>query len=274
MGLCNAIRAQLGGALLFFVTSPLALNALAQDYLPGDKFAHDLPGGAKGPEMVVIRPGTFAMGGGRIGERAEELVIEIEHPFAISTTEITVGMYRRFLKASQSGDLSALKGTADNLPVSEISWDQAEAFVSWLSHQTGQNYRLPSSTQWEYAARAGSTKTYTWGDEVGQGNANCTNCGAPYEGSPAPVASFKPNAWGLYDVHGNVWEWTKDCMDANSKPPLNGMPQLFGNCESRELRGGSAKSDAWSIRLNARASFLRQSRSPDVGMRVVMQLPR
>jgi formylglycine-generating enzyme required for sulfatase activity len=183
-------------------------------------------------------------------------------------------MYRQFLKATRSADLKTFDIEDEGLPVSGISWDQAEAFVSWLSHQTGYHYSLPSSTQWEYAARAGSAKTYSWGDEVGRGNANCMECGVPFAGAAAPVGSFEPNAWGIYDMQGNVWEWTKDCMDPNSKPPLNGMPQLFGNCESRELRGGSAQSDAWSIRINSRASALRQARSSDVGMRVVMALPR
>ena len=262
-----------GTTLLALTLSPGAIAA-GETYLPGDTFSHDLPGGGKGPEMVVVREGKYVMGGGRVGDDPEDLVIEIAHPFAISTTEVTAGMYRQFLKMSQSGELGSFAITEDDLPVSGISWDKAEAFVGWLSPQPGQHYRLPSSTQWEYAARAGSHKTYSWGDEPGKGNANCLDCGVSFQGKSAPVASFKPNAWGLYDVHGNVWEWTKDCMDPNSKPQLNGMPQLFGNCDSRELRGGSAKSDAWSIRFNARASAMRQAHSSDVGMRVVMEFPR
>lgn len=260
------------GALLASLL--LSTTAGARDYLPGDSFAHDLPNGGKGPEMVVISEGEFVLGGGRIGDDPDQLIIEFEHPFAISKTEITNAMYRRFLVDTQSGNLDSLADAADDLPVSGISWDDAEAFVGWLSYQTGYNYRLPSSTQWEYAARAGSTRTYSWGKAPGKANANCLGCGVSYEGTLAPVASFKPNAWGLYDVHGNVWEWTRDCMDANSKPPLNGMPRLFGNCDNRELRGGSAQSDTWSIRLNARASAPRQGRAPDIGMRVVMQIPR
>lgn len=252
-----------------------SLTARTQEtYLPGDKFSHDLIDGGNGPEMVVLREGKFVFGGGRVGEDPEDLVIEISRPFAISTTEITVGLYRQFLKASQSGDLKTFDVANDSLPISGISWDRAEAFISWLNYQTGYHYSLPSSTQWEYAARAGSQKTYSWGNEVGKGNANCMECGVAFEGMPAPVASFKANAWGIYDMEGNVWEWTKDCLDANSKPPLNGMPQLFGNCDTRELRGGSAQSDAWSIRINSRASAPRQSRNSDAGIRVVMQLPR
>ena len=224
--------------------------------------------------MIVVRDGSFVFGGGRPGDDPEELVIEFQYPFAISTTEITAGMYRQFLEATSSVDLASVDTTDDRLPVAGISWDQAEAFVDWLSHQTGYYYSLPSSTQWEYAARAGSTRTYSWGKKVGEGNANCAECSVTFAGEPAPVGSFEPNTWGIYDMQGNVWEWTKDCMDPNSKPPQNGMPQLLGNCDRRELRGGSARSDAWSIRLNSRASAQRQTSIPDLGMRVVMALPR
>ena len=274
MSLSNSYRALCCQPLLLLCFLVLAIPVSAREYVPGNKFAHDLPGGGKGPTMVVVSEGTYVMGGGHIGDDPNKLVIQIAHPFAISTTEITTGMYRQFLSSTQSGELAALKGISDELPISGISWDEAEAFVSWLSHQTGHNYRLPSSSEWEYAARAGSTKVYSWGDEAGSGNANCLGCGVAFDGSPAPVASFKPNAWGLYDVHGNVWEWTRDCLDANSKPPLNGMPQLFGNCDTRELRGGSSRSDTWAIRFNARASAARQSGSSDAGLRVVMQVPR
>ena len=257
------------GLMAFSLTAPAQ-----ESYLSGDKFSHELIDGGRGPEMLVLREGQFVLGGGRVGEAPPELLVNFKRPFAISTTEISAGLYRRFLEASKSGDLKDFEITDDNLPVSGISWDRAEAFVSWLSHQTGFHYSLPSSTQWEYAARAGSQKIYSWGDEVGKGNANCMECGVPYEGASAPVGSFKPNNWGVYDMEGNVWEWTRDCIDPNSGPPLNGMPQLFGNCDSRELRGGSAESGAWSIRLNSRASAPRKTQNSDVGIRVVMQLPR
>lgn len=264
---CSAVL----GAML--MTLSIATHA-QEIYIHGDKFADNLTDGGKGPEMVVVRAGQFVFGGGRVGDDPGAVVIDIAQPYAISATEVTAGLYRQFLASTQSADLKKFDVKDDKLPVSGISWDRASAFVSWLSHQTGHYYSLPSSTQWEYAARGGSQKIYTWGDKIGKGNANCTECGVPFQGVPAPVASFKPNDWGIYDMQGNVWEWTQDCMDPNSKPPLNGMPQLFGNCDSRELRGGSAESDAWSIRLNSRASALRKARSSDVGMRVVMQVPR
>ena len=108
---------------------------------------------------------------------------------------------------------------------------------------------------------------------MGENNANCMNCKTAFTGSLAPVKSFKPNSWMLYDMHGNVWEWTKDCVDSNTSAPPNGLPQLFGNCESRELRGGSAQSDGWSARAGARAFGQRKMKTSDVGFRVVMDIP-
>ena len=89
--------------------------------------------------------------------------------------------------------------------------------MTWLSRETGHHYRLPSSTEWEYAARAGTVTTYNWGNELGKKLANCLDCESGYEGRHAPVGSFPPNRWKLYDVHGNVWEWTKDCAFGERK---------------------------------------------------------
>ena len=234
----------------------------------GDSFTDPLRAGGTGPEMVVIPDGIFVLGGGAPGQH-DLGKVHIAYLIALSATEVTLGQYRAFLKATRSGNLKRFSDGGDKLPVAGVSWDEAEAYVTWLSRESGQHYRLPSASEWEYAARAGTSTLYSWGDQIGEGSANCINCGGNADGSIMPVASFKPNPWGLYDMHGNVWEWTKDCMDPNAAPPANGMPKLFGNCESRELRGGSAESDAWSIRAGGRASALRNQKMSDVGFRVV-----
>jgi serine/threonine-protein kinase PpkA len=244
----------------------------AAEFNIGDSFNDALKSGGTGPEMIVIPDGQFVLGGGRPGPQ-DLGKVKIDYLLAVGATEVTVAQYRQFLKASLSGNLRKFPKGGDELPVARISWDEAEAYVIWLSRESGHSYRLPSAAEWEYAARANTSTLYSWGDSIGENRASCMNCKSKFSGTLAPVGSFPANAWGLYDMHGNVWEWTKDCIDSNMAPPPNGMPILFGNCDLRELRGGSSNSDAWSIRAGARASGLRQAQNNDVGFRVVMDIP-
>lgn len=254
---------------IVFALSPTL--AFSESIDTGESFADELRTGGMGPKVVVIPGGRFTLGGGAPGQH-DLGVVKFDYRIAVGATEVTVGQYRQFLEATQSGNLDKFGGMDENLPVSGVSWDEAEAYLTWLSRASGHHYRLPSASEWEYAARAGKSTLYSWGDDLEDERANCLECTRKFAGEHAPVGSFPPNDWGLYDMHGNVWEWTKDCIDANSRPPANGMPQLFGNCQSRELRGGSAKSDGWSIRAGARATALRETRLPDVGFRVVREL--
>jgi len=258
-----------GVLVLAWLLSPVF--AVGAEFNAGDKFSENLRSGGTGPEVVVIPGGLFTLGGGSARQQGLG-VVKIEYPLAFGATEVTVGQYRQFLTASRSGNLDKLPTGDDNLPMSGVSWDEAEAYITWLSREAGHAYRLPSASEWEYAARARSTSLYHWGDKVGENNANCLNCKSAFVDSLSPVGSFKPNSWGLYDMHGNVWEWTKDCIDSNAAPPPNGMPKLFGNCNSRELRGGSAQSDAWSIRSGARGFSMRSQQNSDVGFRVVRDI--
>ncbi len=256
---------------LLLIAAMAPVSTLGAEFDPGDRFSDSLDSGGTGPEMVVLRGGSFVLGGGQPGQH-DLGVVKIRYRIAIGATEITLGQYRQFLKATRSAHLRDHSEGNDTLPVSGISWDEAEAYVTWLSRETGHHYRLPSASEWEYAARAGTNTLYHWGDEPGKNKANCLTCDTEFAGEVAPVGSFPANAWGLSDMHGNVWEWTKDCIDPNTAPPSNGMPKLFGNCDSRELRGGSARSDAWSIRAGARAFALRMDHISDVGFRVVMDI--
>jgi formylglycine-generating enzyme required for sulfatase activity len=244
----------------------------AEEYTVGQEFSDTLRSGGSGPRMVVIPGGRFVLGGWPVGT-ADLGLVKFDYRLGFGVTEVTLGQYRQFLKSTRSGNLKKLPKGSDDLPVTNVSWDDAEAYVSWLSRETGHYYHLPSASEWEYAARAGTTTNYFWGDAVGENRANCLNCKTTYDGKLAPVGTFPANGWGLYDMHGNVWEWTKDCIDPNSAPPADGSPQLFGNCESRELRGGSAQADAWSVRASARAFAQRKMRDDDVGFRVVMDIP-
>jgi formylglycine-generating enzyme required for sulfatase activity len=103
------------------------------------------------------------------------------------------------------GDMGWGRGTK---PVTYVTWHDAKQYAAWLSQMTGQPYRLLSEAEWEYTARAGTESAYPWGDEIGTGNANCNGCGSIWGNkTTSPVGSFKPNAFGLYDMHGNVKQW-------------------------------------------------------------------
>ena len=138
----------------------------------------------------------------------------------------------------------------DANPVVFVNWDEAQQYVAWLSRMTGRPYRLLTEAEWEYAARAGTTTAYWWGDEIGKGNANCLGCGSKWDArQPAPVGSFKPNAFGLYDMHGNVWQWVEDCYHPNyAGAPADGSAWIGQECSRRVVRGGSWSYPIQSVR--------------------------
>ena len=137
-------------------------------------------------------------------------------------------------------------------PVVDVSWDDAQEYVRWLSGETGRAYRLPSEAEWEYTARAGTTTLFWWGDDLGHNHANCDRCGSPWDArQTAPVGSFAANAFGLHDVHGNVWERVQDCRTGNYVgAPSDGSAWESGSCNARGVRGGGWR----TIPLNMRAA--------------------
>ena len=123
-----------------------------------------------------------------------------------------------------------------------VNWEDAKAYAAWLSEQTGKRYRLPSESEWEYAARAGTETAYSWGDEIGVNRANCDGGGSRWDNKQtSPAGSFEPNAFGLYDMHGNVCEWVEDCWHDNYEgAPSDGSAWTSGGDSSRAVvRGGS-----------------------------------
>ncbi len=126
----------------------------------------------------------------------------------MSQTEITFAQYDVYAQQTDVDKPEDRGWGRENQPVINISWNNAQGYTQWLTQQTGYQCRLPSEAEWEYAARAGTTTAYFWGDEVGSNNANCRGCGSQWDNKQtAPVASFTANPWGLYDMHGNAWEW-------------------------------------------------------------------
>ena len=167
------------------------------------------------PEMIVIPAGTFVMGSppaekGRFDNEGPQQQITFDKPFAVAKFDVTVAQWGA---CAQVGGCRQAPNSAgrDTKPLININWDEAKQYVAWLSQMTGHHYRLLTEAEWEYAARAGTTTACYWGDEIGEGNANCDGCGSKWDNlETAPVGSFKPNAFGLFDMHGNVFQWVED----------------------------------------------------------------
>ena len=291
---------------------------------PGQVFSDRLSRlNREGPTMVVIPAGSFMMGSpdnesDRASNEGPRHRVTIARGFALSRTEITVGEFSAFVNATgyrtdaevsggsrvyepRSGRMDRRNGvtwrddyTGDpadrDLPVIHVSWNDAQAYVAWLSEQTGRTYRLPSEAEFEYALRAGSQTRYWWGDGTpsepvenltGDGDRSSTNATWTVafrrytDGfwGPAPVGSLQANPFGLYDMGGNVMEWTEDCWhDSFVRAPGDGSAWINPGCERRVIRGGSWSSTPAMARSAFRLSSLPSSTDMRVGFRVARDL--
>lgn len=242
---------------------------------PGETFSDALSSGGRGPEMVVIPAGSFRMGcvSGRECFNRETPVHDVTIPqaFAVSKYEVTFEDYDRFTYPNRVDDRGWGR---DRRPVINVSWNDAQEYVAWLSRQTGQIYRLLSEAEWEYVARAGSALAYSWGNDIGSNRANCNECGSAWDDKQtAPVGSFSANAFGVHDVHGNVWEWVEDCWNERyAGAPSDGSAWRSGNCELRVLRGGSWLVIPRNLRSANRLRNTTGNRLDNNGFRVVRTL--
>ena len=239
------------------------------------EFADRLNNGDTAPTMVLVASGQFRMGClANAGCRDNEVparAVEFAAPFALSKFEVTFNDYDRFTEATGRPRAKNPRGwQRGNWPVVNVSWQDAAAYAEWLSVETNRTYRLPSEAEWEYAARAGTSSAYSWGDAVGSAQANCNGCGSRWDNmSPAAVGSFDANRWGLHDMQGNVWEWVQDCQRSDySGAPNNAAPYEEGDCKRRVLRGGSYSNSPTLIRASIREWEDVSLRVIDVGFRV------
>jgi formylglycine-generating enzyme required for sulfatase activity len=162
-------------------------------------------------------------------------------------------------------------------PVINVTWNDAKRYVAWLSKITTKPYRLLTEAEYEYAARAGTTTIYPWGDEIGRDNANCSICGSQWDGGQtAPVGSFAPNRFGLYDLVGNVWEWVEDCWHANYHgAPADGSAWIeAGDCVERSAGGGGWSATPDQVRSAYRVGPSSDNRREFLGFRIARTLER
>lgn len=218
------------------------------------------------PDMVSLPGGTFAMGS--IDDPSEGPIHKVTiKPFAISKFPITVREWNACVAAKAC---SYLPTGTDDAPVTNLSWSDTQQYTAWLTQVTQKRYRLPSESEWEYAARGGTQTKYWWGDKLQPGMANCKGCDEPYDAAqPLKVGSFKANLFGLYDMGGGVDQWVADCWHKNYQgAPADGSPWVGGDCLSHVIRGGSWKNDPSYVRPASRDHYDTAVRYPTHGFRV------
>lgn len=230
-----------------------------------------LRSGASGPAMLRFGGGSFKMGSNSLsGEDFSPAHLVTVGPFLIGAYEVTYQEYDRFARATGRTPPKARGDGRAGQPVAGVSWDDAQAYANWLSQETGQRYRLPSEAEWEFAARAGTETSFWWGYTLEAGRAVCLDCGTPWDNrSPAPVGSFPPNPFGLYDTAGNLMEWVADCYHPGYLgAPSDGRPRGEGNCTERAARGGAFDKPSASMRPFIRAHFPPASQLGMLGFRI------
>lgn len=280
------------------------------------------------PEMVSLPAGSYMMGASleedvragapqhQSGKSAPVHRVDIPAGYAIGKYEVTVEEFRAFVTATgyQPANYCTVNRKVNGVwvyelrdgfnwsnpsfdykprePVVCVTWEDAKAYSEWLSRKTGVAYSLPNEAVYEYAARAGTTTAYFWGDDpkrsegclysnqadLSQDRYLATGASGEFhrfdcdDGYPvqAPVGSFKPNPWGLYDILGNVWEWTEDCWNNNFEgAPADGSAWREGDCDTRVMRGGSSGNTPWYARSGNRALFLVDYSGHSLGFRVM-----
>jgi formylglycine-generating enzyme required for sulfatase activity len=293
--------------------APGAAAASAQAAAPADARAAPQPPRGRlrddfvgepgeGPELVILSPGRFLMGSTE-EERAAALEagarkawLEREGPrhwvavpkaFAIARHPVTVGQWREFVLATRwkgNGDVNwNAPGFVqdDGHPVVGVNWNDAQLYVAWLSRRTGKRYRLPTEAEWEYACRAGATTAFSFGDTIRPDQANYdarfawngAERGVPRRGT-TPAGAYPANAWGVCDMHGNVWEWVKDVMhDSYEGAPSDVRAWEEGGDQGRRvLRGGSWLYHPRYLRSAVRNGFSARMSNDKVGFRVVREV--
>jgi len=263
----------------------IAAQATAQDMEPGETFTDGLRDGGRGPEMVVIPAGSYRMGCALgvdcFDDQKPVHQVTISQAFAVSRFEITFEDYGRFADANEVDDEGWGRGRR---PVINVSWNDAKQYASWLSLQTGQTYRLLTEAEWEYAARAESVTRYhfgndqsevcdyanLWDKDAGDESALCSD-GTGLQ--TAATGSYAPNAFGLHDMHGNVYEWVEDCWNASySGAPSDGSAWLDGDCSKRVLRSTTWMDYPRDAHSAIRVRFVSSLRNAITGFRIARTL--
>jgi len=290
-------RILLSGFLFFILSLNVSAENIVKSYISNKclfpckpvLIQDKLSTGMVAPELISIPKGTNILGdisGKGINSESPTYKVTIGNSYAIGKYEVTFEEYDYFCTITGRVKPDDEGWGRGRRPVINVTWDDAKAYVEWLSKQTGKEYYLPSESQWEYAARAGAKTNYWWGDKPGDKLAKCVNCATInrcenckdvplIDDGTVEVGSFKPNPFGLYDVHGNVMEWTADCGNKyNPDVPGDGSPRLSGDCDRHISKDGSWWNNVRFIRASVRGSAVdgRDYKSQHVGFRVARRI--
>ena len=267
------------------------------------------------PEMVELPQVGFLMGSpeteaGREGLEGPQRRVPALRRFAIGKFEVTIAQFaafaaesgfktgnscRVFVQGAQPSEWPVAKASFEEPgfrvtglhPAVCVNWGEAKAYVDWLSQKTGRPYRLPSEAEWEFAARAGTTTAYSFGNDIGKlcqfarfadadsrfpWRSGCHS--AIFEPGALRIGLLAPNPWGLFDMHGNVWEWTEDCWttDARLLPSDGSAYRPPGTCDARSVRGGGWGAERRKVRSAQRMKIAAEDRFYHLGFRVALPL--
>jgi len=218
--------------------------------------------------MIMISGDTFKMGIKKVGMTDARPVHKVQlDSFYLSKFEVTQLQYNTFLQATTKDEKSR---ALVKLPITQISWIDTQKFITWLNSVTQTKYRLPTEAEWEFSAKSNTLTNYPWGNGIGSNNANCKGCSVQKQAeTPTLVGTFKPNGLGIYDMQGNVWEWTQDCYKKNYKgTPTNGSAYIYKQCQRRVLRGGAFNSQPKELYSSYRNAAKPDHKSKTIGFRL------
>jgi formylglycine-generating enzyme required for sulfatase activity len=258
---------------------PYVLTAAAGRALkPGDSF-RECSKDTFCPEMILVPAGEFVMGSpdaedGRFSDESPQHKVAIASSFAVSKFDVTFDDWDACVSVGECPEIDDSTYGRETKPLINVTWKQAQNYVAWLSQMTGKPYRLLTEAEWEYVARAGSTSAYSWGDDIGVGRANCIGCGSKWDKvETSPVGSFPPNAFGLYDMAGNVWQWVQECNRRNYNHALADASEWTGgDCSEHIVRGGSWLAKPQFLRSAFRGEYPTYEHNSDLGFRVARSL--
>jgi len=233
--------------------------------------------------MKTIPQGVFMMGSNSRASQKPRHRVAIKS-FMLMETEVTWALYQQCINAGKCDKGIDDKGFGkEEHPIINVSWNKViQQFIPWINKQTGQNFRLPSESEWEYAARAGTTSNFYWGNKIkcsqakynGGKRSKCyfKNSSNRYTGT-VKVKSYSANAFGLFDMHGNVAEWLQDCRSKSySKALTNGLPNFNGDCDKRMVRGGSWLSDSSELKVTNRDRGTAKKSYQEIGFRLAKNI--